>query len=141
MQDERPNIKFAINLMYEAVSNPVYALAWLSQDLEKANEAGFDYFAIMAYHRQMSKELGKSDDEIKKIISNMVVEANDIVGDENKLLFKVQTIDWETGDRISYREVRDVIEVIKSAGNVSLALVPHRMDFYRGILHDVKPAR
>lgn len=137
VQEENPDVKFAINLMYEAVTNPVYALAWLSQDLEKAVDAGFNYFAIMAYHRQMSNELGKSNEEIKKLIKEMVVKATDIVGNENKLLFKVQTVDWDTGDKIHYKEIRDVLDSIKSVGNVSLALVPHRMDLPVGTLQDM----
>lgn len=133
VHEKRPNVKFAINLMYEALTNPPYALAWLSQDLEKAKEIGFDYFAIMAYHRQMSDELGKHPRDIKKMIKKMVIEATDIVGDESRLIFKVQTKDWASGEPIHHREVKEVLDVIKSAGNVSLALVPHRMDFPGGM--------
>ena len=49
----------AINLMYESVTNPSYALAWLSQDIGEAKKADFDYYSIMAYHRQMGQELQK----------------------------------------------------------------------------------
>ncbi|MDP2689800.1 MAG: poly-beta-1,6-N-acetyl-D-glucosamine N-deacetylase PgaB, partial [Deltaproteobacteria bacterium] len=54
---KRPEVKFALNLMYESVTNPPYALAWLSQNLEAASASGFDYYSIMAYHRQMEEEL------------------------------------------------------------------------------------
>ncbi|MEK7679744.1 MAG: poly-beta-1,6-N-acetyl-D-glucosamine N-deacetylase PgaB, partial [Deltaproteobacteria bacterium] len=37
---KNPSVKFAINLMYESVTNPPYALAWLSQSLESAVESG-----------------------------------------------------------------------------------------------------
>jgi biofilm PGA synthesis lipoprotein PgaB len=75
VRERNPRVEFAINMMYESVTNPPYALAWLSQDLATAATAGFDYYSIMAYHRQMSEELEKSPGEIKEIIGKMVEEA------------------------------------------------------------------
>ena len=48
VKQKNSNVRFAINLMYESVTNPPYALAWLSQDLVAAVEVGFDYYSIMA---------------------------------------------------------------------------------------------
>lgn len=126
---KRPEALFAINLMYESVTNPAYALAWLSQDLGEARKAGFDYYSVMAYHRQMGQELGKDAGEIRGMISKMVEDATRTVGDPGRVLMKVQTIDWKTREPIDDGEVADLIRQIKGVRDVSVAVVPYRGGF------------
>ena len=57
VKKNNPDVKFAINLMYESISNPRGALAWLSQSLDGALRADFDLYALMVYHRQIQDEL------------------------------------------------------------------------------------
>ncbi|MFQ5329919.1 MAG: poly-beta-1,6-N-acetyl-D-glucosamine N-deacetylase PgaB [Thermodesulfobacteriota bacterium] len=124
----RPETAFAINLMYETLSNPRYALAWLSQDLSAATREGFDYYAVMAYHRQMGSELGQSTIKIKALIEDMTAEAVEIVGDPGKVLIKLQSIDWETLRPIANAEINDVMNGVGKVKGVSLALFPYRTD-------------
>lgn len=131
---KRPKAAFAINLMYESVTNPPYALAWLSQDLSEALRADFDYYSIMAYHRQMGDELDKADSEVRDMIVRMANDASAAVGEPKRVLIKVQTIDWKTGGKLSDEEVVDIIRDIKGAGDFSLAVVPYRGDFPFGEL-------
>ena len=82
---------FAINLMYESVTNPsTTPSSWLSQDIGEALKADFDYYSIMAYHRQMGQELQKDGTAIKEMISKMVEDASNAVGDPSRVLMKVQ---------------------------------------------------
>ncbi len=129
VRKRNPEVKFAINFMYESVLNPPSALAWFSQDLSKAVESGFDYYSIMAYHRQMGDELGKDPREIAVIIGEMVDEAVDIVGDPSKVLIKLQTIDWQTGKELPSGEVVRLIRRVRGKAPVSVALVPYRSSF------------
>jgi biofilm PGA synthesis lipoprotein PgaB len=129
VKERNPRIKFAINLMYESVTNPPFALAWLSQDLASAARTGFDYYSIMAYHRQMAEELDKGPHEVKELIGRMVEEALGIVGDPHKVLIKLQTIDWKTKRPLSNGEVVALIRSIRRIEDVSLAVVPYRADF------------
>jgi len=131
---KRPQAMFAINLMYESIVNPPYALAWLSQDLNEALMSDFDYFSIMAYHRQMGEELEKSAPEIRDMIVKMVGDASRAVGDPARVLIKVQTVDWRTGKPLADQEVVDLIREIKGARGVSLAVVPYRGGFPFGEL-------
>lgn len=124
----RPGTAFAINLMYESVTNPPYALAWLSQDLSAALLADFDYFSIMAYHRQMGEELEKSGGEIRDMIMKMAEDAVRTVGDPARVLMKLQTVDWRTGGALSDEEVVELIRDMRSK-DVSVAIVPYRGDF------------
>lgn len=129
VRKKRPEARFAINLMYESVTNPPYALAWLSQNLEAAMKMRFDYYSIMAYHRQMEEELNKDPGTVRGMIEGMVNAASKTVGEPEKVLIKIQTIDWRTGRPLSNDEVVGLIKDIKGIGNVSLAVVPYRADF------------
>lgn len=126
---KRPEAMFAINLMYESVTNPPYALAWLSQDINEALKADFDYYSIMAYHRQMGQELQKDGAEIRNMIARMVADAAITVGDPGRVLMKVQTIDWKTGQPLEDDEVVGLIREIKGVRDVSVAVVPYRSGF------------
>lgn len=127
VQEKRPDTKFALNLMYESLTDPVNALAWLSQDLTVAVDMGFDYFSVMAYHRQMAKELNKSLPEVTMMIEQMVSDAVRIVGSKEKVLIKLQTKDWKTGEKIGHNELSSIVRAVKAVDkDVSLALVPYR---------------
>lgn len=126
---KRPGAKFAINLMYESVTNPAYALAWLSQSLPAAVGAGFDYYSIMAYHRQMGEELRKDPVSVQLVIEKLVADASAAVGDPGKVLIKFQTVDWHTGTALQNGEVVDLIRDVKGIGGVSMAVVPYRENF------------
>ncbi len=126
---KRPGTDFAINLMYEAVSNPRYALAWLSQNLEESVREDFDYYAIMAYHRQMSDELSVGYDEVSSLIEQMALDATETVGDPQKVLMKIQISDWRDSTSIPDSEVTDMIHGVRKTERISLAVVPYRVNF------------
>lgn len=129
VREKNPDVKFAINFMYESVLSPPSALAWFSQDLSKAVRSGFDYYSIMAYHRQMGDELGKGQREIEDLIEAMVEEAVNIVGDPEKVLIKLQTVNWDTGKAIPNSEVVRLLRRVKRTAPVSVAVVPYRSNF------------
>ena len=128
-----PEVKFAINLMYENLTSPSNALAWFSQDLHKAAEKGFDYYAIMAYQKQISDELRKDMNEVEELILKMTDRAKRIIGVPRKILIKLQTIDWKTGRPLAEREIIELAKKVKKMG-VSVAVVPYRYDFPYGEL-------
>lgn len=129
VRKKRPQARFAINLMYESLTNPAYALAWLSQSFSTAASLGFDYYSIMAYHRQMGDELGASPAAVDAMIEKMAADATVMTADPGKVLIKLQTIDWKTGEAVPTNEVVDLIRKMKSKGGVSIAVVPYRPQF------------
>ncbi len=126
---KNPDVRFAINLMYEAVTSPVNGLAWLSQDLERVKGVGFDYYSIMAYHRQMGDELHKNPEEIRQMIVSLVKEAVRVIGEPHKVLIKFQTVDWNTSRRLPNSEVVSLVHSVRSTDTVSLAVIPYRRGF------------
>lgn len=129
VKNKNPDAKFIINLMYESVSNPTYAMAWLSQSLDEAVKYGFDYYAIMAYHRQMQDELKKRPDEIQAMIERMADDAVKIAGEPEKVVMKFQTIDWNTSKPLPDKDIITLLNKVKESDNISLAVVPYRRDF------------
>ncbi|MDH4227872.1 MAG: poly-beta-1,6-N-acetyl-D-glucosamine N-deacetylase PgaB [Deltaproteobacteria bacterium] len=126
VREKNPGAKFAINLMYEAVTNPRGALAWFSQDLDAAIREGFDYYSIMAYHVQMATELEKDKREISRMIEDMVRVASAKVKDSRSVLIKFQTVDWDTGKPVPEKELKALIKAARRQASVSIALVPYR---------------
>jgi biofilm PGA synthesis lipoprotein PgaB len=134
----RPDMKFAINMMYEAALKPDKALAWLSQDLDAAVERGFDYYAVMAYHRQMGEELSVSGDELAALMGTLVKETLMKVGNPDRALIKLQIADWKTGEIIPYNEMKGMLGSVRKNGATSLAFVPYRREFDLSRLADIK---
>ncbi|MBI5562985.1 MAG: tetratricopeptide repeat protein [Deltaproteobacteria bacterium] len=128
VRKKRPEARIAINLMYESVTDPANALVWLSQSLPQAVARGFDYYSIMAYHRQMADELGQSPERVAAMIDKMSADAIAEVGGKGKVLMKLQTVDWKTGEPLPQSEVVGLIRGLKRRG-VSLAVVPYRPGF------------
>jgi len=126
---KRPKARFAINLMYESVTNPPGALAWLSQDLRSAahGRAGrFDYYSIMAYNRQMQAELGKDAGQVERMIEKMAADAADVAGGPERVLMKLQTVEWDTGEPLPDSEMVRLMRGVGKTGGIGMALVPYR---------------
>lgn len=120
-----PEIEVAMNFMYESVTAPNNALAWLSQSLDEAMKLPLDFYAIMAYHRQMKKELQLSEDDAYNKISTMTATLLNAIDDPHKILMKVQMSDWDTRKEIPVDEANQVFRRINNQGQVSLAFIPY----------------
>ncbi len=120
-----PEIEVAMNFMYESVTAPDNALAWLSQSLDEAMKLPLDFYAIMAYHRQMKKELQLSDGAAYNKISTMTATLLNVIDDPHKILMKVQMSDWDTRKQIPADEANQVFKRINNQGRVSLAFIPY----------------
>ena len=120
-----PEIEIAMNFVYESVTAPKNALAWLSQSLTEASKIPIDYYAIMAYHRQMKKELQLSDAAVYDKISTMTSTLLEVIDDPHKILMKVQMSDWDIQKQIPPLEAHEIFERINNRGRVSLAFFPY----------------
>jgi uncharacterized lipoprotein YddW (UPF0748 family) len=124
-----PNLQFAINLYYEAVLNQNNAVAWFSQTLSKALEKNFDYYAVMAYHRQAMKELNMEENKAIGLMTEVAQKAVESVGDPSKVLMKFQIYDWKSYEIIPQSEVQEVLNGILNHSEVSLAFYPYLDQF------------
>ncbi len=125
----RPDLKFAVNLSYEAVARPDMALAWLSQDMNEFLATGTDYVFIMAYHRQIMKEKGLSDPgQAGGLLAEIASRAIPAVGDSSRIGIKLQVMDWETSRPIAPEELRRMASYLGRIDTISLIFVPYVQD-------------
>jgi len=129
-RESNPNLQFAINLYFEAVLSDVNGMAWFSQTLSGALKNNFDYYAVMAYHRQAMKDRNTELREAIDLMAEATQKAVEVVGDPSKVLMKVWILDWKRNGGISnelasQKEIEDVLTAILKRGKVSLAFVPY----------------
>jgi len=135
VRESNPNVKFAINLYYEAVLNPTNGVAWFSQTLSEALKKDFDYYAVMAYHRQAMKERDLDAGKAIELMSEVAQKAVKSVGDPSRVLMKFQIYDWKSYEAVPQKEVEEVLAGILNQGEVSLAFYPY---FDQFPLHSLK---
>jgi uncharacterized lipoprotein YddW (UPF0748 family) len=129
-----PDIEIAMNFVYESVSDPKNALAWLSQSLAEATRLPIDYYAIMAYHRQMQKELQLSKKAVYDEISSMTATLIRRIDDPHRILMKIQMSDWDTRKQIPSFEADEIFQRINAQGRVSLAFFPYSPQVPMGLI-------
>jgi biofilm PGA synthesis lipoprotein PgaB len=128
-KESNPNLKFAINLYFEAVLNEVNGVAWFSQTLSGAMQNNFDYYAVMAYHRQAMKDRNMDFKEAIDLMAEVAKRAVKSIGDPSRVLMKVQTLDWKKNEIVPQKEMEDVLTGILNQGEVSLAFFPYTDQF------------
>ena len=134
-RESNPNIQFGINLYYEAVLNHSNGVAWFSQTLSEALEKNFDYYAVMAYHRQTMKELKMEERRAMDLMAEVAGKAVRSVGDPSRVLMKIQILDWKSYEVLPKKEVEEMLTGILNHGEISLAFVPYISQFP---LHSLK---
>jgi hypothetical protein len=128
-RESNPNLKFGINLYCETVLNPSNAVAWFSQTFSEALENNFDYYALMAYHRQTMEESNMEGRKAIDLTAEVARNAVAWVRDPSQVLIKIQIFDWKNLEVLPQKEVEDVVAGILNHGEVSLAFVPYTNQF------------
>lgn len=129
-RESNPNLQFAMNIYFETILNASNAVAWFSQTLTGALENQFDYYAIMAYHRQAMKSRRMEVREAIDLMAEVAKKAIESVGDPSKVIMKVWVLNWKSNEAISFelaplKEIDEILSKILDHGKVSLAFVPY----------------
>jgi len=129
-RESNPNLQFAINLYFEAVLSESNGMAWFSQTLPGALKNNFDYYAVMAYHRQAMKDRNIGEREAIALMAEAAHKAVKVVGDPSRVLMKVWTLDWKRNGAVGYdlasgKEIEEILTAVLNHGQVSLAFVPY----------------
>ncbi len=133
-RESNPKLQFMINLYFEAVLNDANGEAWFSQTLPEALGKGFDYYAIMAYHRQAMKGRKIELKEAIDLMAEAAQKAVQSIGDPSRVVMKIWILDWKTNDAVGFdlapqKEIEEILEKILKQGEVSLAFVPYTPQF------------
>jgi hypothetical protein len=129
-RESNPNLQFAINLYFEAVLSESNGMAWFSQTLPAALKNNFDYYAVMAYHRQAMKDRNIGDREAVALMADAAHKAVEVVEDPSRVLMKVWTLDRKRKGAAEYdlasgKEIEEILTAVLNHGGVSLAFVPY----------------
>jgi hypothetical protein len=124
-RESNPNLQFAINLYFEAVLNDFNGMAWFSQTLSEALRKDFDYYAVMAYHRQAMKDKNIEVKEAIDLMAEVAKKAVKSVGEPSRVLMKLQVLDWKSYAILPQKEVEEILTGILNQGEMSLAFVPY----------------
>ncbi len=128
IREINPQIKLAVNLTYESISNPDGALKWLTHNLEDLKDVA-DYFSLMAYHRQIMDELKLNLNEVREFLSRMTKKCYQLFKtDAKRVIFKLQIKDWKTNEPIEEKELLYIFEGCTNLNDLSIALVPYPPD-------------
>jgi hypothetical protein len=105
-------------------------VAWFSQTLSGALKANFDYYAVMAYHRQAMKNRNIELGEAVGLMAEATRKAVRGIGDPSRVLMKVWVLDWKGngaigGELAPRKEIEQILTAILNHGEVSLAFVPY----------------
>jgi len=129
-RESNPNLQFALNLYFEAVLSNVNGMVWFSQTLSGALKNNFDYYAIMAYHRQAMKDRNIGMKEAIDLMAEAAQKAVETVGDPSRVLMKTWILNSKrngggSDELASREEIEEILTAILNHGEVSLAFVPY----------------
>jgi tetratricopeptide (TPR) repeat protein len=129
-RESNPSLQFAINLYFEAVLSESNGIAWFSQSLPGALKNNFDYYAVMAYHRQAMKDRNIGEKEAIALMAEAAQKAVEVVGDPSRVLMKIWTLDRKRNGAVGYdfasgKEIEEILTAVLNYGEVSLAFVPY----------------
>jgi hypothetical protein len=119
----RRDLSFILNMNYETILDPVNALAWFSQDLMEAQKYPFDYYAVMAYHRQIGKETHHGTDGAMDLVRQIGEKMAQVVEDPGRILIKMQAVDWETGLPVPQGELKSLSVKLSTVPGAGIAYV------------------
>ena len=128
-RESNPHLKFGINLYYETTLNTFNGVAWFSQTLSEALKRDFDYYALMAYHRQTMRELNMEERKAIDLMGEVAQNAMKSIKDPSKVMMKLQIYDWKSQEVISRKELETLLTKVLGQGEVSLAFVPNIHQF------------
>ncbi len=124
-RSSNPKLEFGINLYYETALSSTNSLARFSQTLGRTQEKNFDYYAIMAYHRQTMRELNLNYQKAIDLMAEVAQRAARSVGDPSRVMMKVQILDWRSYELLPPKEIDEILTRLLTQGNLSLAFVPY----------------
>ena len=118
-----PRVRVAINLTYEALTDPDNGRLWLSHDLPLALKDGPTYAAVMLYHQQIQEELGMELPEVLALLERSLKDLEGTIEHRTRIILKFQTRDWTTGRPVQPDELMSALLTSWGRG-WSIALVP-----------------
>lgn len=129
VKEIRPTLPFGVSFNFLASSDLQKGMIYLAQDLSRSSEAGFNYYAVATYQKQIARQLSLDQKQLYQYINEVISRSKAIVGRPQRVLIQVQLVDWQTETYIEPREVQELLDLVLAKEPPSLALFPYRPDF------------
>jgi hypothetical protein len=113
-----------LNVYYDELWTPEGARNWLARDLKASLARDFDRYVVMAYHRQIGEETGRAGSGLQEALATMAGRLAEAAGDPARMVVKLQTVDWGTGEAIPMEEIEAAARPWLDAAPFSVGLAP-----------------
>jgi hypothetical protein len=136
---DAPGTVLVPSIPYEVPAQPERGLAWYGLSLDELRRSGIPEVAVMAYHRQIMQETGRSGDALRDYLRSMAagLVAAGYGGDRS--LVKLQGVDWKDGSAIPAAELNEIAVPFREAGFTRFALVLSGVPFPAGFPAEASP--
>ncbi len=109
-RDVNPKVGIGLNVFYETALSVAQGEAWYAHNLRELAACGIDRVYLMAYHRQMRRELGLGEEETRDRFRRAVGNALRDLGP--RLVVKLQARDWDSKEPLTAGELRAYIGLL-----------------------------
>ena len=106
---------------------PLYtknAKRWYSQSIEDLKNIGVDYFAFMAYHKQIAEENNIEFFDVASLINNGLKNLIDNIGSNSRVIAKFQIKNFYDKRYIDYHEFERLCRLANGYGDIGVAVLP-----------------
>lgn len=125
------NLIFAQNIHYETLLNPQWGKAWFAEIPEVLSSSTADYFFVMAYQQQISRELNiTAETELEELMQRLFTAGNILERDNQQVVFKLQTVDWKNGNPLSSRKISSLLQLLKKSRRNSVIMMPYNENLF-----------
>ncbi len=122
---------FAQNIHYETLLNPQWGKAWFAEIPEVLRSSTADYFFIMAYQQQISRELNiTAETELEKLMKKLFKAGNILERSKHRVVYKLQAVDWKNGNPLPGKEVSSFLRLLKKSCRNSVVMMPYNENLF-----------
>ncbi len=126
-----PDLLFAQNIHYETLLNPRWGKAWFAEVPEVLRSSTADYFFVMAYQQQISRELGiKNNCKLEETMARLFDAGKFLEGGKQQVVFKLQAIDWESGHPVSGKSMSNFLQLLLKSRRDSVIIMPYNENLF-----------
>jgi biofilm PGA synthesis lipoprotein PgaB len=119
-----PAIKVALNIYYETPLYSEKAKKWYAQSIEELVKSNVDYFAFMAYHKQIEDENSISFYETASLINSGVKYLVDHIMPKNRIIVKFQIKTFQDRQYIDLFDFRELCNIVTMYQDIGVIVLP-----------------
>ncbi len=118
-------VLFLMDVTYEALSRPDLSKLWYSYNLQTLQKTSLDYYSVMLYQKQISKELNLNYKETINFIKKLIINYKKL-SYKNKFIFKIQVFDWDSNKFIKKNNINKLFTFFAKNNIENTAIFPYK---------------